>query len=325
VSNVQRTDEGGTRIPASRPVRWKANAKATEPQCKTNVSLCFPIHAIYESNAACSTPPIQQSVATHNFTPSKQIPHLNYSVLKEATLKKKISELGIPTWGSRQLLIRRHTQWVDIFNANCDSPRPRSNRELLKELDIWERTQGGHAPGQGQSVPTGVMKKDFDGADWSGKHKDQFNDLIAQARIRAREKKEEKEAATSGGTTVYGNEPPPLSNQDSNIPDIIPSIETNAPSGSTAHTSRPSEVPIPTLSILSSAAQDLHPRHTTPPTLCSEQHSLQINEPPPPSAQQGSEPLSGKFVSPQTVKRLPTFQAPEDPIQDVDGIWGGNM
>jgi E3 ubiquitin-protein ligase RAD18 len=222
-------------------------------------------------------------------------------------------------------LIRRHTQWVDIFNANCDSPRPRTNRELLRELDIWERTQGGHAPGQGQSAPTGVMKKDFDGAEWSDKHKDQFDDLIAQARIRAKEKKREREAEGAEGTTLNGTEPTSMSNQDPNIPDIEPSVESLQPPRPTVPINKPPEATVPALSILSSAAQDLHMRHTTPPKLCSETHSLQINEVLPPSAQQAADPSEGKFDSSQGVKRLPMFQAPEDPIQDIEGIGGGSM
>lgn len=71
-----------------------------------------------------------------------------------------------------------------IWNANCDSARPRTKRELLQDLDTWERTQGGHAPNSSASVYQGaqVKDKDFDGAGWSTKHNDSFNDLIAQAR-----------------------------------------------------------------------------------------------------------------------------------------------
>ncbi|QDS73272.1 hypothetical protein FKW77_004863 [Venturia effusa] len=151
------------------------------------------------------TPPLKPPSNTTIIpaSPAKHLPHLNYSLLRDNPLKKKLQELGIPTWGSRQLMIRRHTQWVDIFNANSDSPRPRANRELLKDLEIWERTQGGNAPGQGQTGPQGVMKKDFDGEAWTKKHKEGsmgyagFDELIASARakVRSAEAKAEKHAA----------------------------------------------------------------------------------------------------------------------------------
>lgn len=80
---------------------------------------------------------------------------------------------------------KRHKEWVMIWNANCDSARPRTKRELLQDLDTWERTQGGHALVSSASVYQGAQIKDkeFDGAGWSTRHNDAFNDLIAQARM----------------------------------------------------------------------------------------------------------------------------------------------
>ena len=104
--------------------------------------------------------------------------------MNENALRKKIATLGIPNWGPKPLLIRRHTEWVNLWNANCDSSNPRSKRELLHDLDVWERTQGGNAP-SGQSASgsgTAIMAKDFDGSAWSASHGDDFQRLVAQAR-----------------------------------------------------------------------------------------------------------------------------------------------
>lgn len=116
--------------------------------------------------------------------PLDRLPKLNYSLLKENALRKKFGELGIPSWGPRSLMIRRHTEWVNLWNANCDSSRPRSKRELLQELDVWERSQGGHAPNQGGALGGGnsVMRKDFDGAGWAANHDVNFKQLISSAR-----------------------------------------------------------------------------------------------------------------------------------------------
>lgn len=99
-------------------------------------------------------------------------------------MKKKLVDLGIPASGPRALLIRRHSEWVNLVNANCDAARPRTKRELLQDLDAWERSQGGLANngnGSFDGVST-VMKKDFDGAAWSSNHGPDFQRLIAQAR-----------------------------------------------------------------------------------------------------------------------------------------------
>lgn len=114
----------------------------------------------------------------------ERLPQLNYSLLKDNALRKKLSELGISSAGVRPLLIRRHTEWINLWNANCDSARPRTRKELLGELDSWERSQGGRAidGGQGSGLAKEVMRKDFDGDGWVKKNKGDFDQLIADAR-----------------------------------------------------------------------------------------------------------------------------------------------
>lgn len=108
-------------------------------------------------------------------------------------------ELGISDTGPRALVQKRHTEWLNLWNASCDSRNPRPKRELLAELDVWERTQGGKALDRsinkdGQSV----MSKDFDGADWSRGHDDDFKRLIETAR--------RKKAANLHATPMNGND-----------------------------------------------------------------------------------------------------------------------
>lgn len=114
----------------------------------------------------------------------ERLPSTNYSILNETKLRKRLADLGIPTWGARLLMEKRHREWVMIWNANCDSARPKTKRDLLHDLETWERTQGGSAPTMSVSANLGaqIKDKDFDGAGWSAKHSDSFNDLIAQAR-----------------------------------------------------------------------------------------------------------------------------------------------
>jgi hypothetical protein len=114
----------------------------------------------------------------------ERLPHLNYSLFKEAALRKKLQDLGISGQGNRQLLERRHTEWVTLWNANCDASRPRKKVELLHELDLWERTQGGRAPSSSGGITTGshLLHKDFDGDGWRAKHDQSFQDLILKAR-----------------------------------------------------------------------------------------------------------------------------------------------
>lgn len=117
-------------------------------------------------------------------TAPERLASTNYSILNETKLRKKMSDIGIPAWGNKVLMERRHREWVMLWNANCDSTRPKTKQMLLHDLDTWERTQGGHASMSSASANLGaqIKDKDFDGAGWSAKHSGTFDDLIAQAR-----------------------------------------------------------------------------------------------------------------------------------------------
>jgi E3 ubiquitin-protein ligase RAD18 len=133
-----------------------------------------------------------------------RINELHYSGMKDGQFSKKLKDLGIPAWGTKQLMISRHKEWVNIWNANCDSASPRTQRELLKDLDTWERTQGGRAP-MPNGLSTNVMRKDFDGAAYSRNHQDEFSKLIEEARRKRQGTvaKEEKPVDGSRQTNGY--------------------------------------------------------------------------------------------------------------------------
>ncbi|KAH8172585.1 zinc finger, c3HC4 type (RING finger) domain-containing protein [Sarocladium implicatum] len=116
--------------------------------------------------------------------PLERLPAINYSMLKDNALRKKLSELGISPSGPRPLLEKRHKEWITIWNANCDAARPKKRSQLMHDLDVWERTQGGRAPTTGRTVQNAAMikDKDFDGKAWATTHDDSFRELIANAR-----------------------------------------------------------------------------------------------------------------------------------------------
>jgi hypothetical protein len=130
-------------------------------------------------------------------------------------------------------------------------------------LDMWERTQGGHAPGQGQTGHAGVMRKDFDGGEWTGRHKGQFDDLIAQARAKRKAKvaTEEKEQDDTREETTVGD----------SMEGLTPTTNghANGSNSETATIAKPQQPSTnlqqhvdssPAASMLHSAAQDLRRR-----------------------------------------------------------------
>ncbi|MCJ1311336.1 E3 ubiquitin-protein ligase rad18 [Agyrium rufum] len=202
---------------ASRPSLENEDGLVPCPICQSRmkaeqVFLHLDTHQEPPSVQAPQRPPSQPTIRP---TPPAikypdRLPSLNYSLMSENMLRKKYRELGIPAHGAKQLLITRHKEWVDLVNANCDSSRPVSKRELLSHLDTWERTQGSGAAMQA-SAPNGVMKKDFDGDAWATKHKDDYRDLITRARQKAKVRAEassEGSAMNGSGKDVVKSSPP---------------------------------------------------------------------------------------------------------------------
>jgi E3 ubiquitin-protein ligase RAD18 len=123
-------------------------------------------------------------------------------MLKDAQLRRELTDFGLSTIGNRAMLERRHREWVMIWNANCDSQRPRRQTELLHDLDAWERTLGSRAPtgSRAANMGTQIRDKDFDGAAWASKHDTSFRDLIADARrTRAQAQTNPKESTKDDG------------------------------------------------------------------------------------------------------------------------------
>ncbi|CEI62900.1 Postreplication repair E3 ubiquitin-protein ligase rad18 [Fusarium venenatum] len=143
---------------------------------------------------------VSSSIYSQQRQPTKapdRLPTINYTMFRDQALRKKMADLGIPNQGPRNLLERRHKEWMTIWNSNCDAARPRTRQELLRDLDVWERTLGGRAPTTGQSIQNAAMikDKDFDGAAWAAKHDESFQDLIASAQKTRLEAKQKAEKA----------------------------------------------------------------------------------------------------------------------------------
>ncbi|KAI2641237.1 DNA repair protein rad18 [Xylaria nigripes] len=153
-----------------------------------------------------------------------RLPTLNYSMIKETQLRKELADLSLSTSGNRAMLERRHREWVMIWNANCDSQRPRRKVALLHDLDTWERTLGSRAPTGSRAANMGaqIRDKDFDGAAWATKHNLSYRDLIANARrtrARAQPKPDEDKSADETSAASKTDAPSPMETTADATPD----------------------------------------------------------------------------------------------------------
>lgn len=127
------------------------------------------------------------------------LPTLSYTLLNDLQLRRRLRELGIPCDGNKQIMSRRHTEWRNLVNANCDSSNCKSKTELLKELNQWERIQNyTNHPQIGKTTKNLVMEKDFDRDNWSSSHGVDFQNLIAAAKSKAKQDMQKKSGTLDG-------------------------------------------------------------------------------------------------------------------------------
>ncbi|KAL6881496.1 hypothetical protein J3F83DRAFT_722508 [Trichoderma novae-zelandiae] len=201
-----------------------------------------PTHTVASNNAHSYTQSHRKQQKT-----LERLPPLNYSMLKEQALRKKMSDLGISNQGPRILLEKRHKEWLTLWNANCDAAVPKKRSELLHDLDTWERTQGGRAPTMGRVAQAAavIRDKDFDGAAWAARHDSSFKDLIANAmRSRQEATKKTQEADETADTSSEGSagrDPGLAVISSSQPPDGVPT--TTDGSSARQREGRPEEAP----------------------------------------------------------------------------------
>lgn len=239
---------------------------------------------------------------------------------------------------------RRHTEWVNLWNSNCDSVHPRSKRELLSDLDSWERSQGGSAR-EPTGFSNGVMKKDFDAQTWITSNKSDFSRLIEEAKRKAKSSPTPSPAPDTApnpdtqkvqdSDTAMQN--PPQETPYADDPEAIASIRAKVAATEAGLTTPAGDVEngfghraVPTL-MHSLSAPSAPQEGTENEALLSMAHfGVDAIAAEKGSVGDGKDRLGDEervertqnghgHVSPtRGVRKVPMFQVPEEPIQDVD-------
>ncbi|XP_067400488.1 E3 ubiquitin-protein ligase RAD18 isoform X2 [Emydura macquarii macquarii] len=120
----------------------------------------------------------------------KSLSKVVYNLLSDRDLKKKLKEHGLSIQGNRQQLIKRHQEFVHMYNAQCDSLHPKSVAEIVKELGNNEkiRTQleFNKAGENSMTFTKDQTEKEIDEihTDYRNKHKGEFQLLVDQVNNR---------------------------------------------------------------------------------------------------------------------------------------------
>uniref|UniRef100_A0A8C3JBB5 RING-type E3 ubiquitin transferase n=1 Tax=Calidris pygmaea TaxID=425635 RepID=A0A8C3JBB5_9CHAR len=113
-----------------------------------------------------------------------------YNLLSDRDLRKKLKEHGLSTQGTRQQLVKRHQEFVHVYNAQCDSLNPKSVAEVVKELEKNEKIRVQleiNKTGENSLTFTkDQTEEEIDEihADYRNKHRSEFQFLVDQVNNR---------------------------------------------------------------------------------------------------------------------------------------------
>ncbi|XP_073431047.1 E3 ubiquitin-protein ligase RAD18 isoform X2 [Dendrobates tinctorius] len=111
-----------------------------------------------------------------------------YNLLSERDLRKRLKEVGLSAQGSKQQMVRRHQEFLHMYNAQCDSLNPKSAAEIVTEIEKNEKVRSalGTKQENGMTFTKDQSEEQIDQIhqDYRRKHKTEFQQLIEQMKRR---------------------------------------------------------------------------------------------------------------------------------------------
>ncbi|XP_033995305.1 LOW QUALITY PROTEIN: E3 ubiquitin-protein ligase RAD18 [Trematomus bernacchii] len=114
----------------------------------------------------------------------RQMTKVVYNLLSTQELKRRLKECHLSMQGPRDQLIKRHQEFVQIYNAQCDSLNPKPAEDIAKDLESNEKIRNQL---KAKTKPVMVFtknqsEKDIDDvhSNYRKRHSSDFSRLIAQ-------------------------------------------------------------------------------------------------------------------------------------------------
>lgn len=129
---------------------------------------------------------LRSSVGSNN--KRKPMGKLVYTLLSMQELKRRLKECHLSTNGPRDQLIRRHQEFVHIYNAQCDALLPKSAEDIAKEVEAAEKMRN-QLQGKTQRAMVFTKNQSAEEIDemhskYRRQHSSDFSRLIAEVRGR---------------------------------------------------------------------------------------------------------------------------------------------
>ncbi|NXN77291.1 RAD18 ligase, partial [Bombycilla garrulus] len=137
-----------------------------------------------------------------------------YNLLSDRDLRKKLKEHGLSTSGTRQQLIKRHQEFVHMYNAQCDSLNPKPVAEVVKELEKNEKIRVQlecNKPAENSLTFTkDQTEEEIDEihAEYRNKHRSEFKFLVDQVNKRWKKTGERRAESAQNKEEVAAKELP---------------------------------------------------------------------------------------------------------------------
>ncbi|KFV13593.1 E3 ubiquitin-protein ligase RAD18, partial [Tauraco erythrolophus] len=164
-----------------------------------------------------------------------------YNLLSDRDLKKKLKEHGLSSHGTRQQLVKRHQEFVHMYNAQCDSLNPKSVAEIVKELEKNEKIrvqlECNKTSENSLTFTKDQTEEEIDEihADYRNKHRSEFQFLVNQVNNRWKKSGERKRESAQIKEIVTEELPAATEHAEEHRTAIVPAkaqiLKTETPDG----------------------------------------------------------------------------------------------
>lgn len=141
----------------------------------------------------------------------KPLPKLVYTLMPEKELRQRLKEWNLSTKGDKASLVKRHHDFVLLYNAECDSIKPKSAAQIAREVEKSERIRAKEASSLNEpSTSTGLRfeknqtEDDMDKVrqKYLKEHEHEFDKLISDVKNRQRGKRKKTAKEIPGSESL---------------------------------------------------------------------------------------------------------------------------
>ncbi|XP_053325922.1 E3 ubiquitin-protein ligase RAD18 [Spea bombifrons] len=156
----------------------KVQVKVECPVCGVGISEQY----INKHLDSCLTSDEKKESLRSSVNKRKPMAKVVYNLLSDRDLRKRLKEVGLSTHGSKQQMIKRHQEFVHMYNAQCDSLNPKSASEIVSEIVNNEKIRSSLEAKQesGMTFSKDQTEEEIDEIhqQYRKKHKNEFQHLI---------------------------------------------------------------------------------------------------------------------------------------------------